>query len=90
MAREVKVYRNKAGKKLYPVCNWEHNQHKLYNAHDRIMVRWYDGECGYEEVDKIERAISAFDGCVIGGLVYAVWEDYCLIKDYIGGYDARH
>lgn len=86
----MKLYRDSQGRKLYPVCSWEQNQHKLYNAHDRAMIRFYDGEDVYDELEKIERAISAFDSCVINGLVYAVWEDYCLIKDYIGGYDARH
>lgn len=80
----------KTGKKLYPVCSWENNQHKLYNAHDRAMIRLYDGEDVYDELERIEKAMSAFDSCVIGGLVYAVWEDYCLIKSIIGGYDARH
>lgn len=89
----TKLYIDKrTGKKMYPVCNWEHNQHKLYNAHDRAWVRYYDEKTAeaYDEIEKIEKAISAFDGCVIDGLVYAIWEDYCLIKDYIGGYDARH
>jgi len=27
----AKIYRNKAGKKLYPVCKWEDNQHKIYS-----------------------------------------------------------
>lgn len=39
----AKIYRDKAtGKKLYPVCKWEDNQHKIYNAHDRIMNRIYE------------------------------------------------
>lgn len=40
----TKLYRNKQGKKLYPVCSWEENQHKLYNAHDRIMNSIYDAQ----------------------------------------------
>lgn len=40
----AKIYRNKAGKKLYPVCKWEDNQHKIYNAHDRIMIRIYEAQ----------------------------------------------
>ena len=27
----AKIYRNKAGEKLYPVCKWEDNQHKIYS-----------------------------------------------------------
>lgn len=89
----AKLYRNREGKKLYPVCSWEKNQHKLYNALDRIAIR--EIEEGYtdeimNERDNIERALFAFDRYVIGDLVYATYEDSCLIKNYVGGYDMRH
>ena len=85
--------KNANGERLYPVCDWERNQHKVYNAHDRAMV--YLAESGhsaeaYEEVEKTEQAMWAFDSHVINGTVYATWEDSQLIKDYIYGYDARH
>ena len=82
--------RNKEGKKLYPVCSWEKNQHKLYNAHDRIMNAYTEGEIEYEYVEKIEKAMSIFDSCVIDGIVYATWEDRNLMLDYIAAYNARH
>ena len=51
----AKIYRNKAGKKLYPVCKWEDNQHKIYNAHDRIMIRIYEAqENGGEDLEARE------------------------------------
>lgn len=91
----MKLYRNKQGKKLYPVCSWEENQHKLYNAHDRIMIKIYEArevglEPPYEEQERIEKALEAFDSHVIQGIVYATYEDSCLIKDYVAAYDARH
>lgn len=93
----TKLYRNKQGKKLYPVCSWEENQHKLYNAHDRIMNSIYevreaggDMEPLYEAQERVERALEAFDRYVINGLVYATYEESCLIKDYVAAYDARH
>lgn len=86
----AKLYRDKEGNKLYPVCSWEANQHKLYNAHDRIMVSYYDGEADYDEVERVERAMAAFDRYVINGLVYATWEEGQLIKDYVWAYNARH
>lgn len=93
----TKLYRNKQGKKLYPVCSWEENQHKLYNAHDRIMNSIYDAqEAGadleplYEAQERVERALEAFDRYVINGMVYATYEESCLIKDYVAAYDARH
>lgn len=86
----MKLYKDKkTGKKLYPVCNWENNQHKLYNAHDRIMNAIYDGEADYDQLERIEKAMSVFDGCVINGMVYATYEDSILIKDYIWAYNAR-
>lgn len=86
----MKLYKDKkTGKKLYPVCNWENNQHKLYNAHDRIMNAIYDGEADYDQLERIEKAMSAFDGCVINGMVYATYENSILIKDYIWAYNAR-
>ena len=84
---------------MYPVCNWENNQHKLYNAEDRIMISWYEAmENGtkeeYEEAcrnrDRIEKAMDAFGAHVINGMVYATWEDRNLILDYVWAYDARH
>lgn len=91
----MKLYRNKQGKKLYPVCSWENNQHKLYNAHDRIMNTICEAqEAGleppYEELERIEKAMDAFESYVIQGIVYATYEDSCLIKDYVAAYDARH
>ncbi len=86
----MKLYKDKkTGKKLYPVCNWENNQHKLYNAHDRIMNAIYDGEADYDQLERIEKAMSAFDSCVINGIVYATYENSILIKDYIWAYNAR-
>lgn len=87
---KLKLYKTKDGKKLYPICSWERNQHKLYNAHDIAMINFYDGKCGYSEVERTEKAIRAFDAHVHNGLVYATWEDGQLIKDYVWGYDARH
>ena len=88
----AKLYRNKQGQKLYPVCSWEANQHKLYHAYDCAVLDCYDTEWSEEACekrDRIEHAIDVFDGCVINGLVYATYEDSQIIKDYIWAYDAR-
>lgn len=90
----MKLYRDrKTGKKLYPVCSWMENQHKLYNAHDRIMnaiAEDRDNPKLYEAQERVEKAMEAFDAHVINGLVYATYEDSCLIKDYVWAYDVRH
>lgn len=82
--------KNKQGKKMYPVCSWEKNQHKLFNAHDRIMNEYTAGEVEYDVVEKVEQAMGAFEAHVIDGTVYATWEDRNLIMDYIFAYNARH
>lgn len=80
----------KTGKKLYPVCSWEKNQHKLYNAYDRIMNAISEGKGNFDELERVEKALSAFDAHVKDGIVYATYEDGLLIKNYVWGYDARH
>jgi hypothetical protein len=95
----MKLYRDKQGRKLYPVCNWEKNQHKLYNAHDRAYNRrWEAEERGdYDMADKanaeietIEHLLDIFDSQVVNGIVFATWEDRNKIKDYTVAYDVRH
>ena len=88
MKRELP--RNKQGIKMYPVCSWEQNQHKLYNAHDRVMNAISDGKADYDDLEKVEQAMNAFEAHVIGGIVYATWADRNLIMDYIFAYNARH
>lgn len=92
MKRE-ELPRNKDGKKLYPVCNWERNQHKVYNAHDRAVVRCIEEGYSNESrdwLDKVERAMDVIDCNIYNGTVYATWEDGQILKDIICGYDARH
>ena len=89
----AKLYRNEAGEKLYPVCSWEANQHKLYNALDRAVVACYDTDWSEEAVnerDRVEEALSAFDRYVINGLVYATYKEGQVIKDIVWAYNARH
>jgi hypothetical protein len=88
----LKIYKNKAGQKLYPVCKWENNQHKIYNAYDRAILRREDEEysekaCAWCET--VEKALAAFDQYVINGIVYATYEDGKIIKDLIAAYDVR-
>lgn len=92
--------KNRNGETLYPVCSWERNQHKLYNAHDIIMIEIYDAEdnkLSSEEIDKlwerkeeIEHAMNMFDSNVLNGVVYATYKDSLIIKDIVWAYNARH
>ena len=50
----MKTYKDKNGNKLYPVCSWEKNQHKLYNALDKANIRMYDIRDGLIDGDIFE------------------------------------
>ncbi len=99
----IKLYRDKeTGKKLYPVCSWENNQHKLYNAldraHNRVSDLYEDKTATMEQIDEaeawveeVERLLFIFDSHVANnGIVYALWDDGNKIKDIIAEYNARH
>lgn len=98
----AKLYRDKlTGEKLYPVCKWEPNQHKMYNALDRahnaVSDLYEDKYSTCEQIDKaldwvdeVERLLEIFDSHVASnGLVYASYKDGQKIKDIILAYDAR-
>ncbi len=87
-----KLIKDKAGRKLYPVCSFQRNQHKLVNALDRARLREYDE--GYtdeiaSEIENIEAALTAFNGHVVGDTVYATYTDSKTIKELIAAYDLR-
>ena len=66
-AGNMKSYRNREGKKLYPVCSWEQNQHKIYNANDRAY-NWLHDTCSDEAAREFERTqhlLEVFDQYVI-------------------------
>ena len=87
------VYRLNGKTKLYPICSWEANQHKIYNAYDRAMNCCYDSDWSDEAQDNLERVqkmMEVIDGIIINGIVYGTWEEYKLIKDCTWAYDARH
>ena len=93
------VFRTNNGNKLYPVCNWERNQHKIYNYIDRCKIAEQEAflngsesevKEAYERSENAERLIEVFNGFVIDGVVYAEYNDYKAIKNVIAGYDYRH
>ena len=99
----AKLYRDKStGEKLYPVCSWEKNQHKMYNALDRAhnyATDLYENRnATSEQIDKaedwiheVERLLEVFNSHVASnGLVYATYMDGKKIKNIIIGYDCRH
>jgi hypothetical protein len=87
------VYRLDGKTKLYPICSWEKNQHKIYNAHDRAVNWCYESNHSDEaeaNLERVERMMDVIDGIIINGIVYGTWEDYKLIKDCTVAYDVRH
>lgn len=87
-----KNLRTKDGQKLYAVCRWESNQHKVYNAYDKATIKWYDERSveALQNLEKIETALKWIDNVKDDGLVYAPYEEYKLIKDIIVYYDMTH
>ena len=89
------------GKKYYPVASWYRCQHVFYNAVDRAWCRLYDArdngtaeeeEEAEEWLAKAEDMQQKFDSNPkdAKGVVYALYDDYKLMKDIIGGYAWRH
>ncbi|MCR5837157.1 MAG: hypothetical protein K6G88_11675 [Lachnospiraceae bacterium] len=91
------IYKDrKTGEKLYPVCSFNDNQHKLYNVYDMVMGDLYENKDPdmedelYEKRERIENALEVFGANVIDGIVYATYKDSVIIKDYIAAYNLRH
>ena len=82
----------KNGVKLYPVCKWASNQHKMYNYNDKAAIRAQDTltDEALSELEESQRLLAVFDSNLYNGLVYAEYNDYCKIKKIIGKYNARH
>ena len=88
--------RDKNGNKLYACCNWQNNQHKIYNAHDIAFCALYDAKTN-EEIEnaeaynsKVDIAMEWIDNVKNDGLVYAPYEACQIIKELIVCYDLRH
>ena len=87
------------GKKYYPVASWYKCQHVFYNEVDRAWNRLYDvrdngtaEEEAEEWIEKVEDILQKFE-CNpkdTRGVVYALYDDYKLMKDIIVGYTWRH
>ena len=87
------LLRNDKGEKLYPICSWEKNQHKIYNAYERDRNRCEEENWSDESVANLEYfeiAYDSFNANVSGGIVYATWREGNVIKDLCAGYDFRH
>lgn len=91
---QARGYRVHSVIKMYPVASWERNQHVFYNLCDRMANAYYDSnsEEDYDRWQEAQRLCGAFD-CGpqdANGVVYAEYEDYKAMKDFIGGYAYRH
>ncbi len=97
---KLSIIVSESGEKLYPVCSWGKNQHKLHNAYVKSQNNlWEAFENGtnedYEKALKINKWIThlseVFDyGIKIKGIVYATYREGQAIKDIIARYDATH
>lgn len=89
------------GKRYYPVGSVYKCQHIFFNEVDRAHNNLYDarnyGTCEEEEkaierVDKAEYMLEKFESNPIdkNGIVYALYDDYKIMKDTIAAYAHRH
>lgn len=87
----ARIYKNEEGKKLYPVCGFLKHQHKILNAYDRAIIARDEENTdkAYEWVETVEKALEAYNRHIYDGLVYATYDEGCLIKDLIAAYDLR-
>ena len=90
--------KNSKGQKLYPVCNWNANQHKIDFWLTKAKNNKFDHPDDlktWDEVEKYQKMLDIFngfheDGKVIHNLVYATWENTEAIKEAIACYDLCH
>lgn len=90
--------KNRKGQKMYPVCAWNANQHKIDYWLTKAKIRKYDNpdDMGaWDEVEKYQKMWDIFNGfCdngkVIAPLVYATWKEAEAIKEAIVCYDLCH
>lgn len=91
----------KTGKKMYPVGKWMTYQHVFYNESDRAYNNFYDKlengtveefEKANDWKEKVEELLTKWNSNPqdSNGIVYALYEDYKIMKDIIGGYVWRH
>lgn len=83
------------GEKCYPTCNWENNQHKIYNALDRAYNALDDVDMDeeYERYDelveycsKVEILCSMFNNHIVGKMVYLPYNWYVFCKEVLARY----
>lgn len=95
---KAELPRNSKGQKMYPVCNWNANAHKIDFWLTKAKIRRYDDPddpAAWDEVEKYQRMMDIVqgwheDGRRIGNLVYATWKDAEAIKEAIVCYDLCH
>lgn len=86
------------GRKLYPLANWNNNQHKLYYWYWKAQNGFFDAvnsdgdvEKAQLEVDRFARFIDIFDGYVDRcGIAYAPYPEYADMKEALVCYDLYH
>ena len=74
-------------KKLYPICNYENNQHKLY-----YLQAYYGNRQMFDEEDAITRTIVELEEAPLDkkGTAYGSYDLYVRVRNIINDYDAMH
>lgn len=83
------------GKKFYPICSFEKNEHKIHYWYIKALNTCYDtnftDEKALKQRDTAEKMLEYFQ-CYThnDGIVYAPYKDGQTIKEMIIAYDLCH
>ena len=86
----MKLYKDNQGRKLYPVANWQNNEHKIENEYSKLRLKNYEDmtKKELEYFDSLEEAYNEME--VIDNFIYANYNHYVILKEAILNYNLRH
>lgn len=79
--------------KMYRVCSWNNNQHKMFNYNDKMYIARAENPCDETEkaYEESERLLEVFNGHVdASGIVMATYPDLIKIREIVACYDMTH
>lgn len=86
----LRLYKDDFNRTLYPVCNYEKNSYKVYNAYEELLNNIskaeYEGRSTkklYRQKGQLEEIIAILEHYVFDGLVYATYQNGNKLKQYI-------
>ena len=81
----MKILLNENNEKLFPICIWANNVDLIYDIVDGTIKKFINRDRTWDDVKEAFDLLHVFNKHVIGGIVYATWEDGSLLKKHICG-----